>query len=356
MNRRHAFRSSLLALLAALGLGPVGVQAADISGAGATFPYPIYAKWADAYAKSTGVHLNYQSIGSGGGIEQIIAKTVDFGASDAPLEPEELEKNGLVQFPMIIGGVVPVLNVTGIAPGELRLTGAQLADIYLGAIKRWNDPGLVQGNPGVALPDRAITVVHRADGSGTTWIFTNYLQKVSQAWSQRVGFGKAVSWPTGVGGKGNEGVASYVGRIQGSIGYVEYAYALENHMTHAKLRNAGGQFVDPTSAAFQASAANADWAQAPGYYLVLTEQPGAITWPISGASFILMQKAQEHPERAVQVLQFFDWAYHHGDAMAEELHYVPIPANVVSLVEATWREKIRDTKGQPVWTGKMSGE
>jgi phosphate transport system substrate-binding protein len=352
MTRRSPRGAVFIAFLAGIGLGFPGLAgAAGISGAGATFPYPIYAKWAAAYAKQTGVELNYQSIGSGGGIQQIEAKTVDFGASDAPLEPAELQKNGLVQFPMIIGGVVPVVNVEGIAPGKLKLSGELLARIYLGAVKRWNDPALAKLNPGLALPDKAITVVHRADGSGTTWIFTNYLQKVSPDWKAKVGFGKAVAWPTGVGGKGNEGVASYVGRIKGSIGYVEYAYAIQNHMSHVQLQNRSGGFVQPTSAAFQAAAANADWAHAPGYYLVLTDQPGADTWPISGASFILMHEAQAHPERALAVLRFLDWSYRSGQAMAEELHYVPIPSNVVELVEKTWREKIRDAKGQPVWPG-----
>ncbi|HKJ22141.1 MAG TPA: phosphate ABC transporter substrate-binding protein PstS [Gammaproteobacteria bacterium] len=325
----------------------------EIAGAGATFPYPIYAKWAEAYNKETGVRLNYQSIGSGGGIKQIKAKTVDFGASDAPLKPDALDEAGLLQFPMIIGGVVPVVNLPGIKPGEIKLTPTLLADIYLHKITRWNDHRIKAQNPHVKLPSKRISVVHRSDGSGTTWIFTNYLSKVSDEWKTKVGNEKSVAWPTGVGGKGNEGVASYVKRIKGSIGYVEYAYALQNHMTHVKLRNHDGNFVEPTSEAFQAAAANADWAHAPGYYLVLTDQPGKDSWPISGASFILVYKHQAKPDVAHAVLKFFDWSYHHGAKMAEQLDYVPIPGSVAKLVEKTWREQIMGPDGNPVWSGDM---
>ncbi len=324
-----------------------------ISGAGATFPYPVYAKWAQAYANKTGVKMNYQSIGSGGGIKQIKARTVDFGASDAPLKAEELEKAGLMQFPMIMGGVVPVVNVPGIKPGELKLTPMDVADIYLGKIKRWDDPRLKVNNPGVQLPNSRITVVHRSDGSGTTWIFTNYLSKVSPAWARKVGNNKAVAWPVGVGGKGNEGVASYVRRIKGSIGYVEYAYALQNKMSYAQLRNRAGRFVSPTSKNFQAAAANADWQHASGFYMVLTDQPGATSWPITGASFILVYTRQRKPDVAKAVLTFFDWAYHHGRTMAEKLDYVPIPDKVVKLVESTWAGKIRANNGSPIWNADM---
>jgi len=338
------------AFLAIGGLGSaLAEQVTEIAGAGATFPYPIYAKWAEAYNQKTGVKLNYQSIGSGGGIKQIKAKTVDFGASDAPLPNTDLNEAGLMQFPMIIGGVVPVVNLPGIKPGEIKLDPALLSDIYLGKITKWNDKAIAELNKGVNLPDTAISVVHRSDGSGTTWIFTNYLTKVSKEWSDKVGNNTAVAWPVGVGGKGNEGVASYVSRIKGSIGYVEYAYALQNKMTHVKLQNHDGNYVDPTSENFQAAAANADWAHAPGYYLVLTDQPGKDAWPISGASFILMHKAQAKPEVAEAVLKFFDWSYHNGAKMAEELDYVPIPDNVVKLVEDTWRQEIKGSNGQAVW-------
>ncbi len=331
-----------------------GASAAEvrmINGAGATFPYPIYAKWAEAYRKETGMKLNYQSIGSGGGIKQIKSKTVDFGASDAPLKPADLDKAGLMQFPMIIGGVVPVINLPGIKAGEIRLTPAVLADIYLGKIRKWNDEAIRSLNEGVNLPAKSITVVHRSDGSGTTWIFTNYLAKVSGDWAHKVGFNKAVAWPTGVGGKGNEGVASYVKRIKGAIGYVEYAYALQNRMTHVRLRNHDGNFVEPASGNFQAAAAGADWAHAPGFYLVLTNQPGAKAWPISGASFILVYKKQDKPEVARAVLKFFDWAYRNGAEMAESLDYVPIPESVYNLVERAWAEQIKGPDGSPIWSG-----
>jgi phosphate transport system substrate-binding protein len=339
-----------LLAVASVGSTAAFAQVKEISGAGATFPYPIYAKWASAYNQQTGVKVNYQSIGSGGGIKQIQAKTVDFGASDAPLEKEELDKAGLVQFPMVIGGVVPVVNVPGIEPGQLKLTGEQVAKIFLGEIKKWNDPAIAKTNPGLKLPDQRITVVHRSDGSGTTWIFTNYLTKVSQQWAKKVGNDKAVKWPTGVGGKGNEGVAAYVDRIKGGIGYVEYAYALQNKMAHVKLQNRDGNFVDPTSENFQAAAAGADWKNAPGFYMVLTDQPGANSWPISGASFILMHKQQAKPQNGEAVLKFFDWAYDNGDQMADQLHYVPIPDSVVDVVQQSWQANIKGANGTPVWT------
>ncbi|HHH35356.1 MAG TPA: phosphate ABC transporter substrate-binding protein PstS [Gammaproteobacteria bacterium] len=346
-----SFMSALVLLAVGLAGGASAAEVKMINGAGATFPYPIYAKWAEAYRRETGMKLNYQSIGSGGGIKQIKSKTVDFGASDAPLKPADLDEAGLMQFPMIIGGVVPVVNLPGIGAGEIRLTPAVLADIYLGKIRKWNDEAIRSLNPAVDLPAKSITVVHRSDGSGTTWIFTNYLAKVSGEWAHKVGFNKAVAWPTGVGGKGNEGVASYVKRIKGAIGYVEYAYALQNRMSHVKLRNHDGNFVDPTSENFQAAAAGADWAHTPGFYLVLTNQPGAKAWPISGASFILMYKRQAKPEVARAVLKFFDWAYRHGAEMAESLHYVPIPESVYNLVEKTWAEQIKGPDGSPVWSG-----
>ena len=326
-----------------------GAEAKSISGAGATFPYPVYSKWAAAYYKDTGVKLNYQSIGSGGGIRQIKAKTVDFGASDAPLKPPALRTWGLVQFPMIMGGVVPVVNLKGVGPGELKITNALLADIYLGKIRQWNDSRIKAENPGLSLPSESIMVVHRSDGSGTTWIFTNYLCKVSTEWKNKVGNAKAVAWPVGIGGKGNEGVASYVQRISGSIGYVEYAYALQNHLSYVRMKNRAGVYVEPSSKTFQAAAANADWAHAKGFYVVLTNQPGKHSWPIAGASFILMHKKQDKPDTAKAVLKFFDWAYRHGAKMALDLDYVPMPANVVDLVEKTWHREIRDPQGRPIW-------
>ncbi len=321
----------------------------SISGAGATFPYPVYAKWASAYYKSTGIKMNYQSIGSGGGIKQIKAKTVDFGASDAPLRPEELEKWGLFQFPMIMGGVVPVVNIRGIKPGQIRLSNELLADIYLGKVRKWNDPKIKAENPGLSLPSRAITVVHRADGSGTTWIFTNFLSKVSSEWKEKVGCAKAVAWPTGIGGKGNEGVASYVKRINGSIGYVEYAYALQNHLTYISLKNRAGNYVVPNDMTFQAAAKNADWENSRGFYVVLTDQPGKDSWPITGASFILLHRVVERPERIKEVLRFFDWCYKNGQEMAKALAYVPIPKRVVDLVETAWSKELKDKDGNPIW-------
>jgi phosphate transport system substrate-binding protein len=334
---------------AALAACIVPAYAEEITGAGATFPYPIYAKWADAYKKQTGIGVNYQSIGSGGGIKQISARTVDFGASDMPLKPEDLDKSGLMQFPTVIGGDVPVINVKGIASGELRITGPVLADIYLGKVKHWNDAEIANLNAGVRLPATAISVVHRSDGSGTTFIWTNYLSKVSAEWKSKIGQGTAVKWPTGVGGKGNEGVASYVQRIDGAIGYVEYAYAKQNRMAVARVKNRGGDYVVPSAQSFQAAAAGADWKSAPGMYLILTDAPGKGAWPIAGATFILMHKVQEKPETAREVLKFFAWAYDKGDAMAESLDYVPMPDNVVRLIETSWKSQLRDRAGKPVY-------
>jgi phosphate transport system substrate-binding protein len=323
--------------------------ATDITGAGATFPYPIYAKWAEAYKAKTGIGMNYQSIGSGGGIKQINAKTVDFGASDMPLAPEVLDKDGLMQFPAVMGGVVPVVNVPGIAAGELKLDGTILADIFLGKISKWNDPAIAAINKGVTLPDNTITVVHRSDGSGTTFIFTNYLSKVSPDWKTAVGEGTAVSWKVGTGGKGNEGVASYVQRIKNSIGYVEYAYALQNKMTYVQLKNREGNFVKPEDVSFKAAAAGADWAHAAGFYELLTNEPGKASWPITGATFILMHKVQDKPASAHAVLSFFDWAYDNGGAMASSLDYVPMPAEVQKLVRGAWKKEIKARDNKAVW-------
>jgi phosphate transport system substrate-binding protein len=342
--------AATVVVLSGLSLATTGIAAVtEISGAGATFPYPVYAKWAAAYAKETGVKLNYQSIGSGGGIKQIEAKTVDFGASDAPLKAEDLDKYGLMQFPMIMGGVVPVVNLKGVGANKLHLSADVLADIYLGKITKWNDPRIQADNKGLKLPEQAITVVHRADGSGTTWIFTNYLSKVSSEWKDKVGNDKSVAWPVGIGGKGNEGVASYVERVKGSVGYVEYAYALQNKMASVMLRNREGLYVAPTSKSFQAAAANADWAHAPGFFMVLTDQPGKASWPITGASFILVYKSQDKPETGKAVLAFFDWAYHHGVKMAESLDYVAMPPTVVKLVEDAWRKEVKGSDGQAVF-------
>jgi phosphate transport system substrate-binding protein len=338
----------ILWLLAASSLATLA-GAADITGAGATFPYPIYAKWADAYKAQTGIGMNYQSIGSGGGIKQIKAKTVDFGASDMPLTPEELNKEGLLQFPAIIGGVVPVVNLEGLSPGQLRLSGRLLADIFLGNIKNWDDPAIAALNPDVKLPASAITVVRRADGSGTTFVFTDYLSQVSNEWKSRVGEGTAVSWPTGVGGKGNEGVAAYVQRIKGSIGYVEYAYAKKNKMAHSQMQNRAGQFVQPDDESFAAAAANARWDKAPGFYEVLTDQPGAKSWPMTGASFIMLHKVPADPGKTAAVLAFFDWAFKNGGSMASELDYVAMPASVVKLIQAAWHAQIKTAGGDLVW-------
>jgi phosphate transport system substrate-binding protein len=320
--------------------------AQDITGAGATFPAPIYAKWADAYNKATGARMNYQSIGSGAGIKQIKSKTVDFGASDMPLTDEELAKEGLVQFPTVIGGVVPVVNIKGIAPGQIKLTGDLLGDIYLGKITKWNHAALTALNPGVPLPDADIAVVRRADGSGTTFIFTNYLSKVNVEWKGKVGDGTAVNWPIGTGGKGNEGVAAFVQRLPNSIGYVEYAYVKQNKMTFALLRNKDGAFVTPTDSAFKAAAAGADWNKT--FFQVTTDQPGKDAWPITNPTYILMHKVQDKPVNASNALKFFEWAYKNGDAMADDLDYVPLPDAVKELVRKHWAANLKDASGKPV--------
>ncbi|HTO49468.1 MAG TPA: phosphate ABC transporter substrate-binding protein PstS [Burkholderiales bacterium] len=339
----------VLSGVAASAILATAAVAADITGAGATFPYPIYAKWAEAYKKATGTGLNYQSIGSGGGIKQIRSKTVDFGASDMPLKVDELEKDGMIQFPAIMGGVVLVANLDGVTPGEVKMTGPVLADIYLGKIKKWNDPAIAALNPSVKLPDTDITVVHRADGSGTTFIFTNYLSKVNADWKAKVGESTSVSWPAGIGGKGNEGVAAQVQRLKGSIGYVEYAYAKQNKMTHMQMKNRNGNFVQPSEKTFQAAAAGADWKNAPGFYEILTDEPGAESWPITGASFILIHKAQADPKRAMEVLKFFQWSFKNGDKMASELDYVAIPDSVVALIESEWKVNVKDQGGAAIW-------
>lgn len=317
------------------------VFAADITGAGATFPFPIYSKWADAYKKETGNGLNYQSIGSGGGIKQIQAKTVTFGASDAPLKPEQLEKDGLVQWPMVMGAIVPVVNIEGVKPGEMVFDGETLANVYLGKITKWDDPAIKKLNPNVKLPSDAITVVRRSDGSGTTFNFTNYLSKVSADWKSKVGEGTAVEWPTGVGAKGNEGVSGNIGQTKNSIGYVEYAYAKQNKLTYTKMVNHAGKTVEPTMDSFQAAASNADWAHAPGYYVILTDQPGDKSWPITASTFILMHKDPSDKAAAKEALKFFAWAFKNGDKMAEELDYIPMPDNVVKLIEKTWSSDIK---------------
>jgi phosphate transport system substrate-binding protein len=333
--------------LAAALMIPVA-QAADISGAGATFPYPVYAKWADAYKKETGIGLNYQSIGSGGGIKQIKAKTVTFGASDMPLKPDDLEKSGLLQFPMIMGGVVPVVNLEGIKPGEITLDGPTLASIFAGEITKWDDAKIKALNASVNLPSKAIAVVHRSDGSGTTFLFTNYLSTVSPTWASKVGANSSVEWPVGLGAKGNEGVAGQTKQTDGAIGYVEFAYAKQNKMTYTKMVNKDGKAIEPSIESFQAAAANADWANAKGFYLVLTDEPGAASWPISGASFILVYKKPDSAPAVLTALHFFDWAYKKGDKMAEELAYVPVPDSVVDLVRKQWAE-ITDPGGKPIW-------
>ncbi|WP_414709021.1 phosphate ABC transporter substrate-binding protein PstS [Ramlibacter sp.] len=339
------FRSRTAAALAAFAFH--GFAAAqDVTGAGASFPAPLYAKWASDYHKATGAKINYQSVGSGAGLKQIEAKTVDFGASDAPLKDEDLKAKGLVQFPTVIGGVVPVVNIQGVAAGQLRLSGPVLADIYLGKIAKWSDAAIQALNPGLNLPDAAIAPVRRADGSGTSFLFTNYLSKVSPEWKARVGEGTAVNWPTGAGGKGNEGVAAFVGRLPNAIGYVEYAYVKQNRMKHVLLQNAAGRFVAPEDKAFKAAAASADWSRS--FHQILTHQPGADAWPLTGATFILMHKAQVKPAQGAAALKFFAWAYRNGDKTADDLDYVPMPAAVKAQVEKLWASEIRDASGRAV--------
>ena len=338
------FRSAAAGLsLAAMSMA---TMAQDVTGAGATFPAPIYAKWADAYNKATGARINYQSVGSGAGIRQIKAKTVDFGATDMPLTDADLAKDGMLQFPTVIGGVVPVVNIKGITPGQMRMNGQVLGDIFLGKITKWNDPAIVSLNPGVPLPDAAIAPVRRADGSGTTFIFTNYLSKVNAEWKAKVGEGTAVNWPAGAGGKGNEGVSAFVQRLPNSIGYVEYAYAKQNKMSYVLMQNKDGAYVKPDDTAFKAAAAGADWSKS--FYQILTEQPGKDSWPLTGATYILMHKAQDKPANASNTLKFFDWAYANGDKMADELDYVPLPAAVKDLVRKQWTDNLKDGTGKAI--------
>ncbi|WP_426106520.1 phosphate ABC transporter substrate-binding protein PstS [Massilia sp. TSP1-1-2] len=323
--------------------------AADMTGAGATFPYPIYAKWAENYKKATGNGLNYQSVGSGAGIKQIKAKTVDFGASDKPLKAEELNEAGLMQFPAIMGGVVTVINLDGIAPGAMKLTGPVVADIYMGKITKWNDPQIAALNPGMKLPADEITVVHRADGSGTTFLFTDYLSKVSPEFKTKIGADAAVKWAVGVGGKGNEGVAANVKSMKGSIGYVEWAFAKKNKIAHTQLKNKDGSFLQPDDDAFKAAAASADWAKTPGFGIVLTDQAGKASWPITGVSYILMYKAQVDAAKGKEVLKFFDYSFKNGDAAAAELDYVPLPDSVTKLVVEAWKANLKDASGKAIW-------
>lgn len=340
------FKSTLLGLAVVSTLGfAAQAGAQEITGAGASFPAPIYSKWASEYNKATGVKVNYQSIGSGGGIKQIDSKTVDFGASDMPLADDVLKSKGQMQFPTVMGGVVPVINVKGIEPGALKLTGPLLADIYLGKVARWNDAAIKALNPTLALPDAPIAQVRRADGSGTTFIFTNYLSKVSPEWKSKVGEGTAVNWPVGAGGKGNEGVAAFVARLPNSMGYVEYSYVKQNKLNYAVVQNAAGNFVKPEDDTFKAAAAGADWNKS--FYQILTNQPGKEAWPISGATFILMHLKQDKPANATETLKFFNWAYANGGKSASDLDYVPMPPAVVAAIQKAWGE-IKDVSGKPV--------
>jgi len=338
--------TSLVTLLAVAGFAALPVAAQDVTGAGATFPAPLYAKWADAYNKATGARINYQSVGSGAGIRQIKGKTVDFGASDMPLKDEELEKDGLVQFPTVIGGVVPIVNIAGIRPGQIRLTGQVLGDIYLGKVTKWNDPALTAINPGVPLPSADIQVVRRADGSGTSFIFTNYLSKVNADWKAKVGEGTAVNWPVGAGGKGNEGVAAFVQRLPNSIGYVEYAYVKQNKMTFTLMRNKDGNFVPPSEEAFKAAAAGADWNKT--FYQITTDQPGKDAWPLTNPTYILMYKTQDKAANAAAALKFFNWAYTNGDKAADDLDYVALPTSVKDLVRRQWATQFKDASGKAI--------
>ena len=343
---KMSFNRAVLGVLSITAIAFANASSAqDVTGAGATFPAPLYSKWAADYNKATGVKINYQSVGSGAGIRQIDAKTVDFGASDMPLKDDELAKKGQMQFPTVIGGVVPVVNIQGIAPGQLKLTGPVLGDIFLGKITKWSDPAIKALNPSLALPDAAITPVRRADGSGTTFIFTNYLSKVNAEWQTKVGEGTAVNWPVGAGGKGNEGVAAFVGRLPNSIGYVEYAYVKQNKMIFAQMKNKSGNFISPDDTTFKAAAAGADWAKS--FYQILTDQVGKDAWPMTGATFILMHKVQDKPAQAAASLKFFSWAYKNGDQTADDMDYVPMPVSVKAAIEKSWSD-IKDTVGKPV--------
>jgi phosphate transport system substrate-binding protein len=347
------FKTLVAALLTTAAVASLSgsALAGDITGAGATFPQPIYNKWAEAYKAQTKNAVNYQGIGSGGGIKQIQAKTVDFGATDKPLKPADLDASGLYQFPTVIGGVVPVVNLPGVTGGQLKLTGPVLANIFLGQIKTWGDPAIATLNPGVKLPNLPITVVHRSDGSGTSFVYTSYLAAQSPAWAQRVGANDAVEWPTGIGGKGNDGVSAFVKQTIGSIGYVEYFYAKQNKMAYTAMKNKAGAFVEPTAPAFAAAASGADWTKAPGNYLLLLDQPGAQSWPITAATFILVYKKQDKPT-GKDVLAFFDWAYKTGDAQASQLDYVPLPAAVKTMVRKQWAADIKGADGKALYAGK----
>src|SRR5262249_20756522 len=347
--RKPVYRLREITILAALAATILPAAAIDISGAGATFPYPLYSKWADVYKKETGVGLNYQSIGSGGGIKQIQARTVTFGATDAPLKGPELDKHGLVQFPMVMGGIVPVFNIDGVAPGELVLDGPTLASIFLGTVKTWDDPAIKKLNPNVKLPSQAIAVVHRSDGSGTTFNFTYYLSEASPEWKSKVGSATSVDWPVGIGAKGNEGVSNNVSQTKGAIGYVEYAFAKQNKLTYAKMVNKEGKIVAPSSDTFQAAAANANWNSVPGFGVILANQPGAESWPMTAATFILIPKQPPDPAAATEALKFFAWALHNGGKMAEELDYVQMPKTVVKEIEKVWASQIKDTGGKPLY-------
>ncbi|MCU6501425.1 phosphate ABC transporter substrate-binding protein PstS [Rugamonas sp. A1-17] len=341
--------SSLVVGVSAVMAFSSAASAADMTGAGSSFMYPIAAKWADMYKGATGNVLNYQSVGSGAGIKQIKAKTVDFGASDKPLSAAELDAEGLMQFPAIMGGVVTVVNLDGITPGQMKLTGPLVADIYLGKITKWNDAAIAALNPGVKLPAEEITVVHRADGSGTTFLFTDFLSKTSPEFKTKIGADAAVKWAVGVGGKGNEGVAANVQRIKGSIGYVEWAFAKKNKMSHTQLKNKDGNFLQPDDEFFKAAAANADWAKTPGFAVVLTDQPGKNAWPITGATFVLMHKAQADAAKGKEVVKFFDWAFKNGAAAATDLDYVPMPASVVKLIQDSWKANLKDASGKGIY-------
>jgi len=347
MRMKQVFASLIVGVSAAV--ATAGVFAADVTGAGASFPYPIYSKWAESYKAATGNGLNYASVGSGAGIKQIKAKTVDFGASDMPLKQEELEADGLMQFPVIMGGVVAVVNVDGVTPGQLKLTGPVIADIYMGKITQWNDAAITALNPGVKLPAAEITVVHRADSSGTSFLFTDFLSKTSPEFKTKVGASTAVKWPVGVGGKGNDGVAANVQRIKGAIGYVEWAYAKKNKLSHTQLKNKDGVFLQPDDENFKAAAANADWTKTPGFGVVLTDQAGKASWPITGASFILMHKQQADANKGKEVIKFFDWAFANGDKAAVELDYVPMPEAVVKQVQSSWKANLKDASGKALY-------
>ena len=348
----HQFLSPFLIAVALLCLGSICTPALsqDVLGAGSTFVYPVLAKWAEAYKAKAGTRIDYQALGSGVGIRQIKSRTVDFGASDAPLRPEELAAAGLIQFPVVVGGVVPVVNVEGIAPGQLRLTGAVLADIYLGKIAKWNAKAIRDLNPGLALPDQAIIPIHRADGSGTTFVFSDYLTRISNEWRNKIGTGMAVEFPTGSGAKGNEGVAGLMTWTKGAIGYVEYAHAVRSKLAYVSLKNRDGEFVRPGRQSFQSAAANGAWAGAPAFYASLADQPGSQAWPVTGATFVLLYKRQQKRPTAIEMLKFFDWSLHAGAKLADELEYVPMPKDVVQLIQSGWDE-VKDARGQPAWTG-----